>query len=405
MRSLVVRSNASSSLYNVSLSPGWEARDSQILCKALMKFGMGQWSDIVRSGCLQGKTVAQLSSQTQRILGQQSTAEFAGLHMDPTVIGLENARILNATRRHGVIINTGAKPSRDEILRRIEINRQKYELPEEVWKAIDLTAVVAELTPAAATTMSLSSLLVSLEEKKEELIRLRYKLSDLELQIAEYANRPDSTTDSDDSANDAVLQPKRARLDEGSSSPGATPAAASPTTVPLGPGVGLRTSMGLGVRMVRLTNIAYRRMKRAKAAAEQPGSIPAARRKAPNGSRKAMLLAKEAQRMARTQDMSEVAADDDDDFDLAQGLSASLAAAENRTGMADEQPAHLLDGFGFVNFTEDELDAPCMVCNLVWDGVSNMLDCDVCHLWFHHTCVGLPSTAEGAWVCASCANA
>lgn len=39
-----------------------------------MKFGIGNWSKIVDSQCLVGKTVAQMNLQTQRMLGQQSTA-------------------------------------------------------------------------------------------------------------------------------------------------------------------------------------------------------------------------------------------------------------------------------------------------------------------------------------------
>ena len=41
---------------------------------ALMKFGVGQWKEIVESGCLPGKLIQQLNGQTQRLLGQQSLA-------------------------------------------------------------------------------------------------------------------------------------------------------------------------------------------------------------------------------------------------------------------------------------------------------------------------------------------
>src|SRR5690349_1090229 len=39
-----------------------------------MKFGVGNWSKIIESNCLVGKTNAQMNLQTQRMLGQQSTA-------------------------------------------------------------------------------------------------------------------------------------------------------------------------------------------------------------------------------------------------------------------------------------------------------------------------------------------
>jgi hypothetical protein len=53
---------------------GWSQEEAEILRKAAMKFGIGAWSKIVDSGCLPGKTVAQMNLQLQRLLGQQSTA-------------------------------------------------------------------------------------------------------------------------------------------------------------------------------------------------------------------------------------------------------------------------------------------------------------------------------------------
>ncbi|RCH79037.1 hypothetical protein CU098_007832, partial [Rhizopus stolonifer] len=70
----VLRSNDSASLWNCTLSPGWTDQESDVLRKALMKFGIGNWSKIIESGCLPGKTNAQMNLQLQRLLGQQSTA-------------------------------------------------------------------------------------------------------------------------------------------------------------------------------------------------------------------------------------------------------------------------------------------------------------------------------------------
>lgn len=70
----VLRSNDSASLWNCTLSPGWTEEESEILRKALMKFGIGNWAKIIESGCLPGKTNAQMNLQLQRLLGQQSTA-------------------------------------------------------------------------------------------------------------------------------------------------------------------------------------------------------------------------------------------------------------------------------------------------------------------------------------------
>lgn len=90
----VLRTNDSASLWNCTLSPGmneyndrfswtlvdqwttlgWSQDESETLRKALMKFGIGNWSKIIESGCLPGKTNAQMNLQLQRLLGQQSTA-------------------------------------------------------------------------------------------------------------------------------------------------------------------------------------------------------------------------------------------------------------------------------------------------------------------------------------------
>jgi hypothetical protein len=70
----IVRSNDSESLWNCTLSPGWTEEESELLRRALMKYGVGNWAKIIDSGCLPGKTNAQMNLQTQRLLGQQSTA-------------------------------------------------------------------------------------------------------------------------------------------------------------------------------------------------------------------------------------------------------------------------------------------------------------------------------------------
>jgi hypothetical protein len=49
-----------------------------MLRKAVLKFGVGNWKEVLSCGCLPGKTNAQLNLQLQRMLGQQSTAEFQG---------------------------------------------------------------------------------------------------------------------------------------------------------------------------------------------------------------------------------------------------------------------------------------------------------------------------------------
>ncbi len=104
----VLHSNDSKSLWNYTLSPGWTASEVEVFRVALMKFGFGRWSSIVASRCLQGKTVAQLNNQAQRMIGQQSTSEFTGLHFDPSAVFAVNSA-KEGHRKNNCLINTESK--------------------------------------------------------------------------------------------------------------------------------------------------------------------------------------------------------------------------------------------------------------------------------------------------------
>ncbi|KAG0225870.1 hypothetical protein BGW42_004064 [Actinomortierella wolfii] len=184
----ILRSNDSASLWNYTVAPGWTHDEAEVLRKALMKFGIGNWSKIIESNCLVGKTNAQMNLQTQRMLGQQSTAEFAGLHIDPRVIGQKNSLIQgeHIRRKNGCIVNTGAKLSREEIRRRVAENKELYELPEEVWKNIEL--------PLPEDPQLL------LEAKKSERVRLELELKNVQRQIAQL-RRSHRGTDTESSAS------------------------------------------------------------------------------------------------------------------------------------------------------------------------------------------------------------
>ena len=80
----------SKSLWNYTLSPGWTIEEVDVLKIALMKYGIGKWKRIKKINCLPGKTIAQMNLQTQRLLGQQSLAEFMGLHVDLEKVFQEN---------------------------------------------------------------------------------------------------------------------------------------------------------------------------------------------------------------------------------------------------------------------------------------------------------------------------
>ncbi|KAG0086568.1 hypothetical protein BGZ93_011444 [Podila epicladia] len=168
----ILRSNDSASLWNYTVAPGWNVNEAEVLRKALMRFGIGNWSKIIESNCLVGKTNAQMNLQTQRMLGQQSTAEFAGLHIDPRVIGQKNSLIQgdHIRRKNGCIVNTGAKLSREEIRRRVAENKEQYELTEEEWSTIEL--------PLPEDPQLL------LEAKRAEKIRVELELKNVQRQIA-----------------------------------------------------------------------------------------------------------------------------------------------------------------------------------------------------------------------------
>ncbi|KAK4529994.1 hypothetical protein CCYA_CCYA03G0851 [Cyanidiococcus yangmingshanensis] len=120
------------SLWNFSLSPGWTADEVHRLRLCLMAHGVGRWSQIVQSGHLVGKTISQLNLQTQKLLGQQSLAEFTGLQIDPADVFLVNRERIKAgaKTKMGLVINEGPNPSREAVVARLRENRTRFALPE-----------------------------------------------------------------------------------------------------------------------------------------------------------------------------------------------------------------------------------------------------------------------------------
>ncbi|KAI9098154.1 hypothetical protein DFS34DRAFT_619797 [Phlyctochytrium arcticum] len=213
----VLRPNDSPSLWNCTLSPNWTRSEANTLRLALMRFGIGNWKDILAYNCLPGKTNAQLNLQTQRLLGQQSTAEFQFLHIDPLVIAEKNALITGpeVKRKNGFIVNSGDKLSKEEKARRIKENKEKYGLPEEVWSKIELPQFEA---PTAL-----------LDQKERRAAELRSELEKVRGWIAEKRKEmeekngsggaEDATTEkADEATGPAELEseqtPKRAKIDE-----------------------------------------------------------------------------------------------------------------------------------------------------------------------------------------------
>ena len=118
----------SQSLRNSTLAPGWRPDEVAVLKVALMKYGIGRWKKIMQSGFLPGKTPSQLSSQTQRLLGQQSLAEYLHLHLDIDMTAAYNAKRTGVKRKSNCIINTGNNPDPKELERLREFNQERFGL-------------------------------------------------------------------------------------------------------------------------------------------------------------------------------------------------------------------------------------------------------------------------------------
>ena len=105
----LMKDTDSRSLWNYTLSPGWDESEVSILRLAVMKYGVGKWQDIRKH--LPAKTVAQLNLQTQRLFGQQSLGEFADLNIDPRKIWeVNNAKTGDdVKRKNGCVVNTGGE--------------------------------------------------------------------------------------------------------------------------------------------------------------------------------------------------------------------------------------------------------------------------------------------------------
>jgi len=81
----------------------------------LMRYGVGRWREIQECGLLPGKTIQQLSGQTQRLLGQQALIEFTGLCVDVDRVRADNdVKIIDPStgepylRKAGLLIHAGS---------------------------------------------------------------------------------------------------------------------------------------------------------------------------------------------------------------------------------------------------------------------------------------------------------
>jgi hypothetical protein len=163
-------SSDSKSLWNFSLSPGWTAKEVEVFGFALIKYGIGAWQKIIKARCLPGKTVAQLYNQAQRLLGQQSLAEFQGLRLDIPAIFIKNQKI-DGQRKNNCLVNTGNKLTKEKLAKLKISNQKNFGIAQDV---IDST-IIPELESA-----DMSNVLITQEEQTETRLQKIQKIRRLQ---------------------------------------------------------------------------------------------------------------------------------------------------------------------------------------------------------------------------------
>ncbi|KRX10274.1 Homeodomain protein [Pseudocohnilembus persalinus] len=168
----------SNSLWNYTLSPGWNEQEVQVLKQALQYFGIGKWKQIQEHQCLPDKTISQIYMQTQRLLGQQSLGDLFGLRLHLDKVWENNKKKVGVIRKFGCIINTGDNPNKNEKLERQRLYNQQFGLSKEEIKKLKIPYSYKNLNQV----MSL-----------EQIQRNEKKLTNLQI-IEEYQNLKNEIT-------------------------------------------------------------------------------------------------------------------------------------------------------------------------------------------------------------------
>lgn len=137
-----------------------------------------------RSNCLPSKNTQQCYLQCQRMMGQQSLAEFLGLHLNIDAIYKKNKANRTATRKAGQIINTGDKLTAEQKQQKQAENQKEYGLTEEQIRDIKLPA------PTAVQIFNVKKIVnakagLSTVEKINHLLELEKALNDKLLKLRE----------------------------------------------------------------------------------------------------------------------------------------------------------------------------------------------------------------------------
>ena len=148
----------------------------------MKKWGVGCWKTITDRRVLPGKTVAQFYNQAQRLLGQQSLAEFQGLHLDLQAIFDKNSKI-KGKRKNKCLINTQDKLKPAELKLRKEENERCFGLTEEQVKNIVIPNLDVADRTGVVIDQHVPSAGVSRLEKIQRLRRLYSLVAGVEAQL------------------------------------------------------------------------------------------------------------------------------------------------------------------------------------------------------------------------------
>lgn len=123
------KSGQSSSLWNVSMQAGWSPMEIKLLKVGVMKYGVGKWTEFYQSQVIPTKDIGSCYLQLQRIMGQQSLAEFMGLKVDIDAVYEMNKK-RTGKRKNGCLVNEGDKLTQEIKRELIKLNQDKYGLPQ-----------------------------------------------------------------------------------------------------------------------------------------------------------------------------------------------------------------------------------------------------------------------------------
>ena len=124
--------------------------------------------------CLPGKTPSQLSSKTQRLLGQQSLAEYMHLNLDIDKVAKFNNQKTDVKRKSNCIVNTGKNMSPEELAVLREFNKEKFGLSAEFVKELKIPniSILSMILSMQGTPLLKLKQLYDLKEKLQKKIKI-----------------------------------------------------------------------------------------------------------------------------------------------------------------------------------------------------------------------------------------